>query len=161
MAEVEYEGLKVTGGRLLLILPMLSALVAGGWGIFEVYQRLLTAEEVLETIDVVGIQAEVNRLESIAEVIQSSLQNQIQNIEDNARTENSSMRAEFADFARLLREVEASTSTTQRELRNDIYGLERDTNERLRSVDDNLIEMRAYLEARIQEILTNPLNNIE
>jgi hypothetical protein len=71
------------------------------------------------------------------------------------------MRAEFADFARLLREVEASTSTTQRELRNDIYGLERDTNERIRSIDDNLIEMRAYLEERIEQILTNPLNNIE
>ncbi len=161
MAEVEYSGIKVSGGKLLIIIPLLSALGGGAWTTFEIYQRLLGAEEALSSIDVVAIQSEVTRLESIADLLQSSLQNQIQNIEDNARSENSSMRAEFADFARLLREVEASTSTTQRELRNDIYGLERDTNERLRSVDDNLIEMRAYLEARIQEILTNPLNNIE
>tara|TARA_R110000751_G_scaffold56926_1_gene121106 strand:+ start:718 stop:1203 length:486 start_codon:yes stop_codon:yes gene_type:complete len=161
MAEVEYSGIKLSGGKLLLIIPLLSIIGGGAWSGFELYNRLLIAEETLESIDILTIQAEVNRLESIADVMQSSLQTQIQTIENQSRIDNDSIRAEFSDFSRLLRTVEGSTSETQRELRNDLYALERRVNETIRETDDDLIEMRSYLETRIEEILTNPLNIIE
>ena len=45
MAEVEFAGLKVSGGKLLLAIPFLGSILAAMWGGFELYQRLLTAEQ--------------------------------------------------------------------------------------------------------------------
>ena len=44
MAEVEYAGVKMSGSKLLIILPLLGTLIGGLWGGFEVYNRLLEAE---------------------------------------------------------------------------------------------------------------------
>lgn len=161
MAEIEYEGIKVSGGKLLMIIPLLSALGGAMWTGFEFYSRLMVAEETLASIDIAAINAEVDRLDSIYELVQNDLNNQISSLQTQSQNENASIRADMVDFSRLLREVEGSTSETQRELRNDIYALEREINERMREIDSDLIEMRDYLEQQIQEILTNPLNNIE
>lgn len=161
MAEIEYSGVKVSGGKLLMIIPLLSALGGALWTGFEFYNRLMVAEETLASIDIAAITAEVDRLDSIYELVQNDLNNQISSLTTQSQNENASIRAEMVDFSRLLREVEGSTSETQRELRNDIYALEREINERMREIDSDLIEMRDYLEQQIQEILTNPLNNIE
>ena len=161
MAEIEYEGVKVSGGKLLMIIPLLSALGGAMWTGFEFYSRLMVAEETLASIDIAAINAEVDRLDSIYELVQNDLNNQISSLQTQSQNENASIRADMVDFSRLLREVEGSTSETQRELRNDIYALEREINERMRQIDSDLIEMRDYLEQQIQEILTNPLNNIE
>lgn len=161
MAEIEYEGIKVSGGKLLMIIPLLSALGGAMWTGFEFYSRLMVAEETLASIDIAAINAEVDRLDSIYELVQNDLNNQISSLQTQSQNENASIRADMVDFSRLLREVEGSTSETQRDLRNDIYALEREINERMRQIDSDLIEMRDYLEQQIQEILTNPLNNIE
>jgi len=161
MAEIEYEGVKVSGGKLLMIIPLLSALGGALWTGFEFYSRLMVAEETLASIDIAAINAEVDRLDSIYELVQNDLNNQISSLQTQSQNDSASIRAEMVDFSRLLREVEGSTSETQRDLRNDIYALEREINERMRQIDSDLIEMRDYLEQQIQEILTNPLNNIE
>jgi len=38
MAEVEYQGIRVSGGKLLLILPLLGTLGGGLWAGFERYK---------------------------------------------------------------------------------------------------------------------------
>ena len=38
MAEVEYGGIKLSGGKLLLILPLLGTLGGGLWAGFEFYK---------------------------------------------------------------------------------------------------------------------------
>ena len=39
MAEVEYSGIKLSGGKLLLIIPLLSIIGGGAWSGFELYNR--------------------------------------------------------------------------------------------------------------------------
>ena len=45
MAEVELGDVKVSGGKLLLIIPLIGSIAGALWGGFELYQRLLDAEE--------------------------------------------------------------------------------------------------------------------
>ena len=54
-----------------------------------------------------------------------------------------------------------STNETQRDLRNDVYGMETELNDRLRELDAELREMRDDLEEKIERILDNPLNDSE
>jgi hypothetical protein len=61
----------------------------------------------------------------------------------------------------LARGVESSTSETQREVRNDVYAMENQMQDRFREMDDLIREMRNELEDRISNILENPLNDVQ
>jgi len=161
MAEIEYEGIKLSGGKLLMIIPLLSALGGALWTGFEFYNRLMGAEETLASIDIAEIQSEVNRLDSIYELVQTDLSNQIDNLESRLDSEIDEISRLMAQNSTLVRTVENSASETQRDLRNDVYALERQLNETVREIDAEIIAMRDYLESRIEEFLSNPLNNVE
>lgn len=143
MATVEYEGIKMSGSKLLIILPLLGTLIGGLWGGFELYSRLLDAEEKLENLQPEVIEQEIIRLTELTEVIKDNLQGDI------------------VEASRLARDVESSSAKTQREVRDDVYEMEREMQERFKEQDKEMREMRKELEERIQTILENPLNDVE
>ena len=143
MATVEYEGIKMSGSKLLIILPLLGTLIGGLWGGFELYNRLLDAEEKLENLQPEVIEQEIIRLTELTEVIKDNLQGDI------------------VEASRLARDVESSSAKTQREVRDDVYEMEREMQERFKEQDKEMREMRKELEERIQTILENPLNDVE
>ena len=143
MASVEYEGIKMSGSKLLIILPLLGTLIGGLWGGFELYNRLLEAEEKLENLQPEVIEQEIVRLTELTEVIKDNLQ------------------GEITEASRLARNVESSSAKTQREVRDDVYQMEREMQERFKEQDKEMREMRKELEERIQTILENPLNDAE
>ena len=157
MAEVEVAGVKASGSKLLLLIPILGTLIGGLWGGFELYNRLLLAEGKLQKINPTAILAEVENLRSVSEVIKEELRIDIdQVIADVERLDDGLNGVED-----LVREVEDSTAETQREVRNDVYDIEIRMQERFRDTDDQLREMRDELEDRIEQILENPLNDVE
>ena len=143
MAEVEYAGVKMSGSKLLIILPLLGTLIGGLWGGFEVYNRLLEAEEKLEALEPESIQQEITRLTELTEIIKDNLAGDI------------------LEASRLARSVEVSSASTQREVRNDVYAMEKEMQSRFKEMDSDIREMRKELEERIQTILENPLNDVE
>ncbi len=143
MASVEYEGIKMSGSKLLIIIPLLGTLIGGLWGGFELYNRLLEAEEKLENLQPEIIEQEIVRLTELTEVIKDNLQ------------------GEITEASRLARNVESSSAKTQREVRDDVYQMEREMQERFKEQDKEMREMRKELEERIQTILENPLNDVE
>ena len=143
MAQVEYEGIKMSGSKLLIIIPLLGTLIGGLWGGFEVYNRLLEAESKLEQLQPESIQQEIVRLTELTEIIKDNLAGDI------------------LEASRLARSVEVSSASTQREVRNDVYAMEKEMQSRLKEMDSDIREMRKELEERIQTILENPLNDVE
>ena len=128
MASVEYEGIKMSGSKLLIILPLLGTLIGGLWGGFELYNRLLEAEEKLENLQPEIIEQEIVRLTELTEVIKDNLQ------------------GEITEASRLARNVESSSAKTQREVRDDVYQMEREMQERFKEQDKEMREMRKELE---------------
>ena len=143
MATVGYGGIKMSGRKLIIILPLLGTLLGGLWGGFELYSRLLDAEEKLENLQPEVIEQEIIRLTELTEVIKDNLQGDI------------------VEASRLARDVESSSAKTQREVRDDVYQMEREMQERFKEQDKEMREMRKELEERIQTILENPLNDVE
>ena len=143
MAEVEYEGIKMSGSKLLIIIPLLGTLIGGMWGGFEVYNRLLEAESKLEALEPESIQQEITRLTELTEIIKDNLAGDI------------------LEASRLARSVEVSSAATQREVRNDVYAIEKEMNNNFKEMNKDIREMRKELEERIQTILENPLNDVE
>ena len=143
MAEVEYKGIKVGGSKLLLILPLLGTLIGGLWGGFELYNRLLIAEQKLQALNPATIENEIVRLTELTDVIKDNLQ------------------GEISDAADLARRVDATTAETQRQIRNDVYEMEREMQKRFREMDADIRKNKDELEEKIQTILENPLNDVE
>ena len=143
MAQLEYEGIKMSGSKLLIIIPLLGTLIGGLWGGFEVYNRLLEAEEKLEQLEPESIQQEITRLTELTEIIKDNLAGDI------------------LEASRLARSVEVSSASTQREVRNDVYAIEKEMNDNFKEMNKDIREMRKELEERILTILENPLNDVE
>ena len=175
MTEVEYKGIKIGGGKLLLILPLLGTISGGLWGGFELYNRLLDAESKLSALQPAAITAEINRLETVYDIIREELVSDIAAVADNI----DGVSRDIDESNRLSRSIESSTAETQREIRNDIYGIERsmqtqfqdmntelrtmrsDLDDEVRAINEDLREIRSDLEERIEQILANPLNDVE
>jgi len=150
MAEVEYEGIKMSGSKLLFILPLLGTLIGGLWGGFELYSRLLEAEDTLANLKPEAIQKELVRLTELTEIIKTDLREDINVARDETKV--------AMDLARA---TEKTSADTQREIRNDVYAMERDMNNRFKEMDSETRELRKDLEDKIMTILENPLNDTE
>ena len=143
MAEVEYKGIKMSGSKLMIILPLVGTLIGGLWGGFELYNRLLVAEKKLALMQPVQIQAEIDRLVSLTDVIKENLQGDI------------------TEAVRLSRMVETNSAETQRQIRTDVYEMEREMQKRFREMEGDIRDNKKDLEEKISTILENPLNDVE
>ena len=157
MAEVEYEGIKMSGSKMLFILPLLGTLIGGLWGGFELYSRLLEAEDTLANLKPEAIQAELVRLTELTEIIKTDLREDI----NAAREDINTVREETNEVMDLARATEKTSADTQREIRNDVYAMERGMNTRFKEMDAETRELRKDLEDKIMTILENPLNDTE
>jgi hypothetical protein len=154
MAKVEYKGLKIGGSQWLVILPLLGTILGGLWGGFQLYDRLLEAEEKLEQLNPEQILNQVELFRTNSELELQNLQNLTTVIKDD-------LAGDILEASRLARTVEISSASTQREVRNDVYAMEKEMQSRFKEMDKDIREMRKELEERIQTILENPLNDVE
>ena len=124
MAEVEYKGIKIGGSKLLLVLPLIGTLMGGLWGGFELYNRLLIAEKKLSALQPAAITAEIDKLTALTDVIKDNLQ------------------GEITEAVRLARKVENESTQSQREVRDDVYEMEKEMQSRFKEFDTDMRTMR-------------------
>jgi len=166
-AQVEFAGMSLSGSKLLLLIPILSALGGALWGGFEVYQRLLDAEEAITSYiapDMSGIEQKLAVQQTQITEFKSAIDQQFATSNQlllEQRTQINEMRQSIRDSEALVRTIDANTATTQRDLRNDVYQMEKELNTRVRELDEAMRKNREDLEKKMQQILSNPLNAIE
>lgn len=154
MAEVEYAGVKVGGSKLLLILPLLGTIVGGLWGGFELYNRLLDAEEKLQKLNPTEITNQVAMFKESSEL-------ELRNLQDLTTVIKDDLAKDITEANRLARDVDTRTASTQREIRNDVYEMEREMQKRFREMEADIRNNKKDLEDKISTILENPLNDVE
>jgi len=167
MAEVEFGDVKVSGGKMLLIIPLLGSILGAMWGGFEVYQRLLDAEEAVTNYvapDMSGINQQLAVQEEMVAALKEDVEQQFKTVTtllDSMQEDLDRVREDADEVDIFVRNIDESTNETQRDLRNDVYAMETSLNDRLRELDGELREMRDDLEEKIERILDNPLNDSE
>jgi methyl-accepting chemotaxis protein len=167
MAEVEFGDVKVSGGKLLLIIPLLGSIAGALWGGFELYQRLLDAEEAVTNYvapDMSGINQQLAVQAETIEAISEEVTTQFETLNilvENLQEDVDRIREDVDEIDNFVRNIDESTNETQRDLRNDVYAMEETLNDRMREIDEQLRETRDDLEESIERILDNPLNDSE
>ena len=167
MAEVEIGEMKVSGGKALILIPLLGTIIGGLWGGFEIYQRLLDAEEaVTEYVapDMSGINQQLAVQEETVASLKEDVGQQFETVTtllESMREDLDRVREDADEVDTFVRTIDESTNETQRDLRNDVYAMETELNDRLRELDAEMREMRDEMEEKIERILDNPLNDSE
>ena len=156
MAEVEFAGLKVSGGKLLFAIPFAGSVIAAMWGGFELYQRLLTAEQAITEY----VSPDFSAYDAALAVIDTKMSN-VESLTTALERELDRLQADIDVVESIARSTDDTVAEATRELRDDVYALEERVNDSLRDINNELRTMRDDLEERIERILDNPLNTEE
>ena len=164
MAEVEIAGAKIKGGRLMLLVPIVSALGGGLWGGFEFYKDYMDMKEIIQEIDVDTITAQntltQTKLDDAIDYtrdIKNNLREDIMTVEghvDRIRNEVQNAIDEMNQLQKdtlvSMREVEALNRETEKDVRDTM----RETESR---IEESMTKLEERLGTRLQEALDNPL----
>ena len=164
MAEVEIAGAKIKGGKLMLLVPIVSALGGGLWGGFEFYKDYMDMKEIIQEIDVDTITAQntltQTKLDGAIDYtrdIKNNLREDIMSVEghvDKIRNEVQNAIDEMnqlqKDTIASMREVEALNRETEKDVRDTM----RETESR---IEEAMTKLEERLGTRLQEALDNPL----
>ena len=158
MAEIEVGDVKFTGGKLLLVVPFLGSIGAAMWGGFEVYQRLLTAEEAIVNYvapdlsrydeQIAVLDTKLDAAEVLIDTVKRAIDQDIVELMNNMDR----LQADIDIVERVARDTDDAVAIATRELRNDVYELEERVNDSLREIDESLRTMRDDLEERLSLI---------
>lgn len=153
MAEIDFAGLKISGGKLLLVIPLLGSILAAMWGGFELYQRLLTAEQAITEY----VSPDFSQYDEALAVIDTKIGN-VDSLITALERELDRLQTDIDVVEKIARSTDDTVAEATREMRDDVYALEERVNDSLREINSELRAMRDDLEERIQRILDNPLN---
>jgi len=84
MAEIEYQGIKVGGSKLLLIIPLIGSIIGGLWGGFEFYKDYTDMKEQIQSYvapDLTGIENRVAVFAAENLTIRQTMEQQVKIIE--------------------------------------------------------------------------------
>ena len=157
MAGVEVAGMKLKGGKMMVLFTVLSTLAGGLWAGFEFYKDYMDMKEIVENIDIQAIKADnalvVTKLEEAIDYtrdIKQGLKDDIIRMEKVTDDTNRRMKVLQRDIDLRMREL----SDLSRESEKDARDTMRETEDR---IDTKMEKLDASLRKTLQEALDNPL----
>ena len=184
MAEVEFGGLKFSGGKMVALLTALSTLGGAAWGGFEIYKDYMDMKEIIQNIDTDAIAARNDVIETKLDEaidytrdIKSGLKDDILKLEANIDR----MEDKVDDSERRVKDTQASIESTLAGVRNDLNQQSKDVTSSIREVEatvrasekdvrnvmkdtvkdieDKMDKLNDDLRETLQEALDNPLSD--
>jgi DNA repair ATPase RecN len=181
MAEVEFGGIKFTGGKAMVLVTALSTAGGALWAGFEIYADYMGMKEIIENIDVDAIEAsnqkviyrmdeQMIRIEEAIEYtrdIKSGLRDDILGIEKQVDRMEDKVRETEEEVRQAIANAEERFENKRDALQNDYDEKANRLSERndsLRTdledkVERDLNDLETRLNKKLQRALDNPLAN--
>ena len=163
MAEIEYSGIKFSGSKLLLVVPLLGAIGGAIWGGFEAYARWTAMETQISEYsapDLSGMEQKIAVfVEENSQIEQ--LVSQFKELLGDMRSDLSDMKIELKDditevFKNIDRQEGRNRGNVQ-EVRGLISAFEIRVDNRMGKIDSQIDSLESKLDQRIRAALENPL----
>ena len=162
MAELEYNGVKFGGNKLMLIIPLISMLGGGAWAGFELYNEfriLKTTVTQYQPPDITGINQEIAVLQETLVSVSES----VELAKDYTRSIKNDLKDDLARQESLMGRLEDKVNESQDKIDEtiDVAGERFDARrDALYSDTDRKIkELEERLGSKLQRALDNPLAN--
>lgn len=160
MAEVEFGGLKFSGGKMVALLTALSTLGGAAWGGFEIYKDYMDMKEIIQNIDTDAIAARNDVIETKLDEaidytrdIKSGLRDDILKLEANIDR----MEDKVDDSERRVKDTQASIEST-------LAGVRQDLNQQSKDVTASIREVEATVRASekdVRNVMKETVNELE
>jgi len=160
MAEVEFGGLKFSGGKMVAVLTALSTLGGAAWGGFEIYKDYMDMKEIIQNIDTDAIAARNDVIETKLDEaidytrdIKSGLRDDILKLEANIDR----MEDKVDDSERRVKDTQASIEST-------LAGVRQDLNQQSKDVTSSIREVEATVRASekdVRNVMKETVNELE
>jgi gas vesicle protein len=158
MAEVEFGGLKFSGGKMFAFLTALSTLGGGAWAAFEFYADYMDMKEIVQNIDIEAIQsANTLQLQKLNDAIDYT-----RDIKNDLRADILRIEAVTEDTSRRVKDIVSGVDDRIREMENLNRETEKDVRDTMRAtesrIDESMRRLDEDLNRTLQEALDNPLS---
>jgi len=183
--EVEYKGIKIRGGKLLLILPLLGTIGGGLWAGFEGYARWVAMEEKIAgyvapdlngfTIKLDVLEEKLTGIETVVETELDSVKTNIETemsavkelvgaAQDDARTIRTDLRASIHEAHDQIAGIDKRSRVLGQEVRLELRNIEKDMRDLIDHASDRFDGKRTAIESdanRRAEALDTKLKELE
>ena len=149
MAEIEYQGVKVGGSKMLLIVPLLGTIIGGLWGGFELYNRYLMMEQKIDKYVAPDLSGFDKQLALLKEEL-VFIKEEVEIIADVNKELKNDLRADVRRIEKIVNDVEQRVKQDSRDNSQDLKDFEKDLMEKLKEKEDAIND-------KIDKALNNPL----
>lgn len=121
--EVEYKGIKIKGGKLLLIFPLLGTIGGAIWAGFEGYARWVAMEDKIANYtapDLSGFTKQLSEFDTVVNVTNEKIQNLETKLETEINSMSTLLQTEISTALDLVRSAQGDARDIRNELRKDI-----------------------------------------
>ena len=155
--EVEFGGVKFTGGKMFVLLTALSTLGGAAWGGFQVYADYMNMKEIIANIDTDAISARNDIIETKLEEaitytrdIKNDLRGDILRVEGVTEDTSRRMKDMQLEVDNRVRAMEVLNRDSEKDVRDTMRDVETRIEDKMRTLDTDLRKT-------LQEALDNPL----
>ena len=158
--EIDIGGVKFKGGRVFLIITILSSFIGVLWGGFEAYQRYIDMEAKINSFvspDLSGFDKKLEVLNTEFEMLQSEITiilDEVALVADVAKELKNDLKADVRRIETIVEDVEQRVKEDSRENAKDLK-------EAINEIKDSMTELEEKTSKQIKEALTNPLNTMK
>ena len=158
--EIDVGGIKFRGGKIFLILTILSSFIGVLWGGFQIYQRYLTMEEKINTYvapDMTGFDKRIELLQVEIDMQQNELQmilEEITLVADVAKELKNDLKSDVRRIETIVEDVETRVKEDSRENASDLK-------EAIDNIEQDMDDLEKKVEKLIRDALENPLSKLK
>ena len=160
MAEVEFGGMKFKGGKIFVILTLLSTLAGGLWGGFEFYKDYMNMREKIETYTAPDMSGFDKRLELTKQKL-DMLENEISMILDEVTLVADVAKELKNDLKSDVRRIETIVEDVETRVKEDSRDNAKDLKIAIDEIEEDMKELDENISDKIQKALENPLANMQ
>ena len=157
--EIDVGGIKFRGGKIFLILTVLSSFVGVLWGGFEVYNRYLSMEKKINSYtapDLSGFDKRLDLIQLETEMLQSEMTMILEEVELVAGVAKELKNDLKAD----VRRIETIVEDVEQRVKQDGRDNSKDLKETVNELKEEMQKLEEKIDKRIKLALENPLSQL-
>ena len=167
MAEIEYGGIKASGGKLFVIISLIGTIAGGLWGFFELVKRYEDMEQTISQYVAPDLSGFDKRLDVMNTSI-SSLKDLVSDAQDTARDIRTDIKGDVNDVIDQISaidkrsradglETRQAMRSAEKEIRELIITTDTRWSDKLTKVDTQIENLETKIDKKITKALENPL----
>mgnify|MGYP003119061731 CR=1 FL=1 len=157
--EIDVGGIKFRGGKIFLILTVLSSFVGVLWGGFEVYSRYLSMEKKINSYtapDLSGFDKRLDLIQLETDMLQSEMTMILEEVELVAGVAKELKNDLKAD----VRRIETIVEDVEQRVKQDGRDNSKDLKETVNELKEEMQKLEEKIDKRIKLALENPLSQL-